>query len=57
MRSTNGSRDQPSRASTPAGELEASEKSCSNQNLYYICSSVYTGVKNNFHVYKNKSAS
>ena len=53
MRSTNGSRDQPSRASTPAGELEASEKPCSNQNLYYICSSVYTGVK----VYKNKSAS
>ena len=37
----------------------ASEERCSNQNLccYYICSFVYTGVQNNFHVYKNNSAS
>ena len=36
----------------------ASEKPCSNQNLccYYICSFVYTDVKNNFHVCKNSSA-
>ena len=36
----------------------ASEEPCSNQNLccYYICSLVYTDVKNNFHVCKNSSA-
>ena len=37
---------------------EASEEPCSNQNLccYYICSFVYTNVKNNFHVCKNNAA-
>ena len=36
----------------------ASEEPCSNQNLccYYICSFVYTDVKNNFHVCKNSNA-
>ena len=36
----------------------ASEEPCSNQNLccYYICSFVYTDVKQNFHVCKNSSA-
>ena len=37
----------------------ASEEPCSNQNLccYFICSFVYTDVKNNFHVCKNSSPS
>ena len=36
----------------------ATEEPCSNQNLccYYICSFVYTDVKNNFHMCKNSSA-
>ena len=36
----------------------ASEEPCSNQNLccHYICSFIYTDVKNNFHVCKNSSA-
>ena len=36
----------------------ASQEPCSNQNLYcyYICSFVYTDVKNNFHVCKSSSA-
>ena len=35
----------------------ASEEPCGNQNLYcyYICSFVYTDVKNNFHMCKNSS--
>ena len=35
-----------------------SEEPCSNQNLCcnYMCSFVYTDIKNNFHVCKNSSA-